>query len=100
MMDRLELWLSKVSRWAKLRWYKLRLEGLIPFYETLDQYPACPHEVRVPMERVAALSPHKTRMLQSAMIDYMRPSGCTIHVCHRCYCLIASRVTKNQLGYE
>ena len=100
-MTRLEVGISRLLGWLRLRYYRFRLDSTMLYLENEGEFigVACPHEVRIPMEAVRKLTKHQRRMLDNALILTARPHGATIHECLRCYSLTRTTVKKKYLGY-
>lgn len=101
LISRLEVGLSRLLRRLRLRYYHFRLGGTMLYLENEGEFigPACPHEVRIPMEAVRRLTDHQRRMLDNALVLSGRPYGVTLHVCRRCYSLTKSTIKATYLGY-
>ena len=101
LLTRMETGLARLLGRVRLVYYRWRLGSIMDClkYEGDLIGPACPHEVRIPLEVVRRLNKHERRMLDNALLTSVRPYGATLHECRRCYSLTRSTVHKNYLGY-
>lgn len=98
MLDKIELLFIRMMLSLRLFYYSLRLRNIMPFTGSRAVGPSCPHDIRIPLEQVNALSPREVAMLVDALVDTMRPFGVNITECRRCYCMTATKIRKTVIG--
>lgn len=101
LLSRLEVAIARLTASVRMLYYRIRLRQALRYLDLEGDFigPACPHEVRIPLEVVRRLSVHERQMLTNALVDTARPAGCTIHECRRCYCLTRSTIKDTTVGY-
>ncbi len=101
LLSWLEARIARLAVRVRILYYKVRLRKVMGYIAIEGDFigPACPHEVRIPLEVVRRLSKHEQKMLTRALVDTARPRGATIHACRRCYCLTRSTIDVTDVGY-
>ncbi len=101
LLSPLEVGIARLLGWVRLQYYRRRLGSVLKCLKHEGDFigPACPHEVRIPLEIVRRLSDHERRMLDNALLASARPYGAVLHDCRRCYSRTRSTIHKNYLGY-
>jgi len=100
LLSYFEVGLARLSRRVRGTYYRVRMRKVLRLLAFEGEFigPACPHEVRIPMEAVRTLSPHERVMLDHALLDGALPYGATLHECRRCYSLTRSTHRENVIG--